>query len=362
MKKKISIIGQFPPPLHGLSKALEVIYTSPLATKYSFEKINITDNRKILKTLLKIIKSNSDLFYFTISQTKGGNWRDLLILKIIFLKKKKCLIHLHGGYYRELLDKEMNWLQKKINYKYFSYLDGAIVLGPSLRQIFEGIIDESKIFIVPNCTENSMVISNDELEDKLNCFNKNEINLLYLSNFIKSKGYMMVLEMAKVAKIKNATYIFNFAGKFFNREDREDFFKYIKDNNLSDIVKYHGIVEGKNKKELLRKSSFFILPTFYPKEGQPISILEAMGNGLVILSTKHSGIPDIVEDKVNGYLLSKGQCSPEILYKKINSLKPEDIKHIMCKNVQKVKVNFNEEKYLQNMDTIFASIINSKKW
>ena len=28
MKKKIAIIGQFPPPMHGLSKALDTLYNS----------------------------------------------------------------------------------------------------------------------------------------------------------------------------------------------------------------------------------------------------------------------------------------------------------------------------------------------
>ena len=32
-------------------------------------------------------------------------------------------------------------------------------------------------------------------------------------------------------------------------------------------------------------------------EGQPISILEAMGFGNVIITTKHAGIPDICSDK-----------------------------------------------------------------
>ena len=66
---------------------------------------------------MKISKSKADLFYFTISQTKGGNLRDLVIFKLLELQHKKCLIHLHGGYYRQLVDNDMAGWQRKANYR-----------------------------------------------------------------------------------------------------------------------------------------------------------------------------------------------------------------------------------------------------
>ena len=39
---------------------------------------------------------------------------------------------------------------------------------------------------------------------------------------------------------------------------------------------YYGIVGGEQKRELLKKCYIFALPTRYPNEGQPISILEAI--------------------------------------------------------------------------------------
>ena len=79
--KKICFIAQFPPPVHGLSKAVETLFNSRLSSEYEFEKVDITNNKKFLSNLNKISKSDADLFYFTISQTKGGNLRDLMILK-----------------------------------------------------------------------------------------------------------------------------------------------------------------------------------------------------------------------------------------------------------------------------------------
>ena len=79
-KRKICFIAQFPPPIHGLSKAVETLYNSELnaamnpAGEFEFEKVDITNNRNFLKNLLKINKSKADLFYFTISQTKAATY------------------------------------------------------------------------------------------------------------------------------------------------------------------------------------------------------------------------------------------------------------------------------------------------
>ena len=157
--KRICFIAQFPPPIHGLSKAVETLYTSALQSKYLFQQINLTNNKEILKTLWKITTNTSDLYYFTIAQTRGGNWRDLLILKLLQWKKRKCLIHLHGGYYRTLIEKDCGKLQRSLNYKAISRISGTIVLGNSLKSIFKGMINEQKIFVVPNCVDEEYMLN-----------------------------------------------------------------------------------------------------------------------------------------------------------------------------------------------------------
>ena len=44
VKKKVCFIAQFPPPLHGLSKAVETIYNSEAMNEFDLEKIDITNN------------------------------------------------------------------------------------------------------------------------------------------------------------------------------------------------------------------------------------------------------------------------------------------------------------------------------
>lgn len=365
-KKKVCFIAQFPPPMHGLSKAVETLYNSELnseinsTSQFEFEKVDITNNKDFLKNLLKISRSKADLFYFTISQTKGGNLRDLMIFKLLELQHKKCLIHLHGGYYRQLVDNDMSGWQRRANYKAIKKLAGAIVLSESLKRIFEGMIDDNKIFVVENCVDNQYLLTNQEIEEKLKNLEHAEVlHILWLSNFIRSKGYPFVLEMAKAEKERvdaggDKRLHFDFAGKFFEDDEKKYFNSYIKENKLEEYVTYHGVVGGEQKKELLKKCYLFALPTRYPNEGQPISILEAMGNGMFIITTDHAGIPDIVEDGVNGIVIRKDNLDTYNILSHIYQTSIDDIREITQNNRRTVIPSFNQECYIKKISGLFA--------
>ena len=98
--------------------------------------------------------------------------------------------------------------------------------------------------------------------------------------------------------------------------------KYL--SELGDAVTYHGIVKGKKKKELLLNNYIFCLPTYYPLEGHPISILEAMANGCVIFTTDHGGIRDIVNEEY-GVFVEKH--NPESIAETIAKRNYDDVIH-----------------------------------
>ena len=366
-QKKICFIAQFPPPMHGLSKAVETLYNSELKVvvnpngEFEFEKVDITNNKNFLKNLIKISKSKADLFYFTISQTKGGNLRYLVIFKLLELQHKKCLIHLHGGYYRQLVDSDMAGWQKRANYKAIKKLTGVIALSKSLKKIFEGMIDDNKIFVVENCVDDQYLLTDHEIEEKLVTLeNKKVLHVLWLSNFIRSKGYPLVLEMAKAEKERvdaggERRFHFDFAGKFFEDSEKEYFESYVRNNNLEEHVTYHGIVSGEEKRNLLKFCDIFALPTRYPNEGQPISILEAMGNGMFIITTDHAGIPDIVGAE-NGIIMKSNTKITDVfdvIQKKSNT----EILQVCNRNRTKVETYFKQTNYLFNMKRTFSKVM-----
>lgn len=354
----VCVIAQFPPPIHGLSKAVETLYDSSLKEKYHFTRINITNNKHIVGCVFTLLFSKCDVFYLTLSQTKGGNWRDLLFLKLIAWKKKKCIVHLHGGYYRTLIDKDCGNFQRNCNRRAIQQLDACIVLGNSLISVFDGLINRNKIHVVPNCVDNQYMPF--AVQEKANMLLvQSQLHILYLSNFIASKGYREVLELALKVKEEGKTeaFHFHFAGKFFEEEEESYFFSFIQKYHLEGSITYHSIVSGKKKNDLLHLCHIFILLTRYPNEGQPISILEAMGNGMSIVTTNHAGIPDIVNAE-NGLICSKNSIQIDSLFLYLlDCYQHRDLLRNICfKNHALAQSLYTESQYIHNMDNVFDEV------
>lgn len=353
--KSISFLAQFPPPMHGLSKAVETLYNSRLKDKYNFSKIDITSNRRILQTICRILSCKSDIVYFTPSQTRGGNLRDLLFLKLIQLIGKECIAHIHGGYYRQLIDNDCPAWQRRMNYKAVKRLAGGIVLGHSLHSIFEGILPDDKIFVCPNCVDDVFIA--DGIENKIDEIKVGgPLHILYLSNFIETKGYREVLLLARMAQEGNdkEKFVFHFAGKFFESSEEAYFRKH--SEGLENVV-FHGVVSGQKKVDLLNKCHLFVLLSRYPNEGQPISILEAMGNGMAVVTTDHAGIPEIASVE-NGYVCSKQNIDVDRIYGYLQDCynNREKLINVCLKNFNVTKQEYTEEQYINNMDRIFERL------
>lgn len=83
---------------------------------------------------------------------------------------------------------------------------------------------------------------------------------------------------------------------------REEYKEYVDKNNLSKNILFYGQVD--DVANYLQQSKAFVLSS--SREGNPISILEALSYGLPIIAPKVGGIPDIVDDRVNGLLFTPG--------------------------------------------------------
>ena len=80
-RKKICFVAQFPPPMHGLSKAVETLYYSQLNSDinsnagFKFEKINLSNNRRICAVDLKKEFENKEIKHINLP-----NKQDILYL------------------------------------------------------------------------------------------------------------------------------------------------------------------------------------------------------------------------------------------------------------------------------------------
>lgn len=81
---------------------------------------------------------------------------------------------------------------------------------------------------------------------------------------------------------------------------------------ISDKLRWLGAMPNERVRAELAASSVFVQHSVTAstgdKEGWPVAIAEAAGTGLPVVSTRHAGIVDQIEDGVNGYLVDEGDC------------------------------------------------------
>ena len=284
--------------------------------------------------------------YLTIASSKLGFLRDFLIIVPSSVFRKRIILHLKGGGYGEFYNEQSKFLKAVIK-KTLSKATNIIVLGELLRDQFEFVTDsETKIKVIPNGLTKGLM-PDIGIGKKL-LQNDENIHILYLSNMIKSKGYIDLLEACAKLKQEGFTnFTCNFCGTFIQtvvddqncstEELADSFSNQIKTLELGDQVIYYGRVSGNKKETLLRQAHLFVLPTYYPWEGQPISIIEALAYATPIISTRYKGIPEELIDGYNGYFVEAK--NPDDIAEKIKNLllNPDDY----------IRMSYNARKHFE---------------
>jgi glycosyltransferase involved in cell wall biosynthesis len=130
--------------------------------------------------------------------------------------------------------------------------------------------------------------------------------LVFMARFLPAKG-----GDSTIAAFAQLTHDYPHARLIMAGDgpDRARLEKLSQDLGVADKVDFPGYVGGALKMELLARASIFVLPTAHP-EGMPNAVLEAMAAGDVIITTPVGGIPDVVEDGLNGAVLASTDPTP----------------------------------------------------
>lgn len=365
--KKILLLGPFPvgdKGLNGQTIANQTLYEG-LSKIYKVNRINTLKNLeftdkaeqgkfkigkfvKIVSTLINeninILFTKYDVIYMTPGQSFLGFMRFTPYMLSSFVKNTPCYIHIHGGNFRKMYDKESK-LKKKLMSFFIKRMTGIIVLGNSLKNMFNGLIEETKIFVCENGVQDEIVATEEEIEKKMKRIeNSSKRKILYLSNLMKEKGILELLRASE--ELSEKEFEFNLAGEI-EPSIKNIINKYL--NKYPNKIYYHGIVSGKEKKRLFLNNDIFILPTYYENEGQPISILEAYATGCYVMTDPNiGGIRDIFQDKINGKKCRMKEAKD--ISQILKSL--EEITIIGNNNYRQFKSNYTQNKFIKKIEKI----------
>lgn len=313
---RILFIAPLPAPVTGQSLACQVFLEGLRAAGNEVDVVNI--NKASLKSgaaggafgrALEVLgfawqacrrARHADLIYFTISESVAGNLKDLLIYLVCAGRLDRMVVHLHGGAGMRVLMHDKPLLAA-INRFVLRRLGSIVLLGERHLDILRDLPSRDHVHLVPNFAQDAFFLAPQAIAAKFQ--HTSPLRLLYLSNLIPGKGYLELLKAYESLRPEEqAALQMDFAGAFENAQDEADFRARIAPLPR---LQYHGVVGGANKARLLAEAHVFCLPTYYPYEGQPISILEAYASGCAVITTDHSGIFDVFEPGKSGIAVDK---------------------------------------------------------
>lgn len=195
-------------------------------------------------------------------------------------------------------------LLKKNPWRYETLFDSADIIGSLSSEMDEELVrhgcPSEKVTRFPLPVDTNAFEFSPPTTDHNKPF-----QLLSACRLVEKKGIEYVLEALESLKT-NYEIEYRIAGDGPLREDLE---RQTNERGLEDVVEFLGWKNSDEITRLMADSDIFIqtsvTSTEGDKEGTPTVLLEAQARGLPVVSTRHAGIPEIVDDGSSGVLVSE---------------------------------------------------------
>ncbi len=312
-KPRVLFIYPDPPGYSGQRSACELTI-SILSCDYRFTSVKIPGVPHVKRTpwllarfavallmlfprLLFASWGPPDIVIFAVCQTRPTIIRDRIVIaltQIVVPTRVPTIMPLHSNVF--LLWRLFDPMARSFR-KLLSRADIAIALGPKQHDALTSYICPNKIEIISNTCECDL-ISEQNLAHKFD-ESRNRLNVLHLGTLMEPKGYVEVLEAAKLVRCDTRVTICGRVAKtkwdvrFSSTTEAEE---WLDEQGSSESIRIITGATGGSKTKLYVESHVFVLPTSYPVESQPLVLLEAMASGCAIITTRVGEIPYMLDD------------------------------------------------------------------
>lgn len=252
-----------------------------------------------------LLNSKSPVFINT-SLNKKAFTRDLWYFKLCNFFNINYFIFIHGW------DADFfHLIKNRLNTPCLNNAKNIFVLSYDFKtDLVSSGLDNNKIVVEITVVDSALIDFFRNFNSKVI---KDSCNILYLARLEEEKGVFRVLESFK--KLSNIRSDFKL--RIIGSGSAEPVLKqWILDNNDLN-VSFLGRLDGIIKFENLAWANYYILPTTHG-EGLPISVLEAITAGCVVLVPPVGGLSYFFENKKMGFLLE--HIDPDYISNLINEI------------------------------------------
>jgi glycosyltransferase involved in cell wall biosynthesis len=283
---------------------------------------------------LSINIKKGDISYFHLSDRKMGIYRDTLYFYVAALKGSKVIIHFHSGHFPEITKIPLFFriLSRMNRIKKIKLIILGDYVSDNLTLYFKRF---SKDLEIKKILNDGSHIQIKEPDNETNLQKK--WSVLFVSQLYKKKGISVFLDIAcRMNELEPSKLNFIIAGR--------DVENQINASELPPNTLFLGSKTHDQIINLMSKSEILVFPSTYATEAQPLTILEAMSQGLAIIATKYRSIPEMVTAGYNGHLIDPNShtMADDIIYLLQNYVEhPEELKKHKLNSRKKFDYDFS---------------------
>jgi len=271
----------------------------------------------------------------------GSFWRKSIFGLLARARRIPVLFHLHGAEMKDFYDAQVAPVRRLISWILERY-SAVVVLSPSWADWVRSVAPKARVFVLHNYVR--MPASQGRRAGE------GPIKVLFLGIIGHRKGVYDLLPAFADARatVPGMKLLVGGNGEVDQARMRAA------ELGLGDSVEFLGWVGGDRKNELLAAADIFVLPSY--NEGLPISLLEAMSWGVPVISTTVGGIPELIRDGTDGYLIEAGDV-PALARRLAELAGDPDLRRRMGRaGREQVAESFSREAVLPRLEQLYADI------
>lgn len=250
-------------------------------------------------------------------------------------------------------DVYMNWPCKKLITKFvLKHSEIIIALSDDMKNRLLESHKRTNIIIIPNGIDMCKFARHQEknkIKNTLDIVHDKKI-ILFVGTLKKVKGVEYLIEAIKYTVQDYPNLLLLIVGDGDNMNSLKSL---VERYELSDFVSFKGGVQNEEIPYFMALADIFVLPSLSESFG--IVLLEAMASGIPIVASNVGGIPSLIENGENGFLVEPK--SPEQIADKIKLLLADsEVRAYIGRNNKKKSKNYSWESIAKELEMIYFEV------
>lgn len=364
---RILVVGQTPPPFGGQAVMIEELLKADFKQielyhvrmsfsddmdsvgRFQFKKIWVLFKTIWMVWSARVRHGASVLYYPPAGPNKVPVIRDILLLCATRWMFKKVIFHFHAGGVSTFRGNLPGVLRFFFD---IAYNKPTLAIRTSELNPDDGeALRAQRSIVVPNgIRDMSDRVSSSTAADG------EPLKILFTGVLIPSKGVRVLVEAFNLVRSQYPNVELKLMGRWGDKSFEMEIKQYLMDNGLDDKVEFYGVLSGLEKFKAFASCDIFCFPSYFEAESFGLVIAEAMQFAKPIVSTEWRGIPSVVSNERNGFLvpiMDAISVSEKLLLlcesRELRAKMGEESRRIFCRE-------FSIEKFYERMERAFVEV------